>query len=463
MQLNIFRDRDLFLPNLGGQAAFLDDYEHRCVAFVGGWGSGKTWAGARKLVNLHVINGSDGNGKLTGVKGLTIAPTYQLALTVNVPEIGRALTEVGLKFTFSGDGRQFCFTVPELSTARQPSQILVRSAERADRLAGFEVGHLWGDEAGRWRYDPMDIIGDTMLQAEGRLRAPGARFTQALYTFTHEGDCTRVYERFEMGAAGDASMAVYRATTDDNPLMREYARHKRLTLPPALAAQYIDGRAMSLRGSAVYAAFDPAKHVDAGLVLSNDLPLHLSLDFNIDPGMHGVLGQHLASEQVLTAVHEIHEPRMDVRRLLAALRELTEREYGGWRWPTLAVYGDASGRGKGAGTGDSCWDIVREGLRHAGVKFTLNVPRANPTVADRVNAVNCALWGLDARVRYRIHPRCKLLLRDLREMKWTDGELDKRVRALSHASDAEGYRVVELLPIRRFERTSRIGSVGFSG
>jgi len=465
MQLNVLRDADLFIPYRGGQAEFLDDYEHRCVAFIGGWGSGKTWAGARKLVNLHVINSSDDRGRPTGVKGLTIAPTYQLALTVNVPEIGRALSEAGLTYRFSGDGRHFCFTVNELSTDDQPSQILVRSAERADRFAGFEVGHLWGDEAGRWKTDAADLIGDVMLQAEGRLRSPKARICQACYTFTHEGDCTRVYERFEMaGAAGgdDASIAVYRAMTDDNPLMREYARHKRLTLPPLLAAQYLDGRAISLRGNAVYPVFDPRQHLDASLTLADDLPLHLSMDFNIEPGMHGVLGQFMQQEQSLTAVHEIHEPRMDVRRMLAALRDLIEREYGGWRWPKLALFGDATGRGKWAGTGQSCWDMVREGLRLADLPFSLHVPRANPSVSDRVNAFNCALWGMDGRVRYRLHPRCKLLMRDLREMKWSDGELDKRDRSLSHASDADGYRVFELLPIRRAEKIARAGTVGFS-
>src|ERR1700678_3894590 len=94
--VNIVEDPDLFAPHPGGQAAFLGDYIHRYVAFAGGWGSGKSWAGARKLANLHVLNSFDEEGSPTCVKGLAIAPTYQLALDVNVPMLRGAFDEMGL-------------------------------------------------------------------------------------------------------------------------------------------------------------------------------------------------------------------------------------------------------------------------------------------------------------------------------------------------------------------------------
>ncbi|MGA2232312.1 MAG: hypothetical protein ABSH22_15550, partial [Tepidisphaeraceae bacterium] len=89
--------RDHFRPHPGGQAAFLDDSRHRYVAFIAGWGAGKTWAGARKLVNLHVCNAFDDSGKPTGVKGLAIAPTYQVATSVLVPHLKAALRESKLR------------------------------------------------------------------------------------------------------------------------------------------------------------------------------------------------------------------------------------------------------------------------------------------------------------------------------------------------------------------------------
>lgn len=447
----------------GGQRRFLANFHDRYVAYAAGWGAGKTWAGARKLISLHVYNAVDARGRFTGVRGLVVAPTYQLAATVLIPELARAMCESNLSFDFLGDQRRFCFVLPDLGTSRRPSEILIRSAERPDRIAGFEVGHVWGDEVGRWHQNENDPMDDAMLQAEGRLRDPRANFLQANYTFTHEGDATRVYQRFEEECAGHPDYALYRGTSRDNPLMRLYADEKRRDLTPELAAQYLDGRAISRRGNAVYGSFDDSKNVDERLSLSDALPLHLSVDFNIDPGMHAIIGQHFAGEDLLTAVHEIHGERMDLRAMIHSLRRLIEVELGGWRWPSLWIFGDASGSGKWAGSGESCWDIVVQAMQLAGLPYRLKVPRANPPVGDRVNAFNCALNSLDGRTRYKAHPRCKLLMRDLRQLRWSRGEIDKTDRQLSHCADAEGYRVHYLMPIRPLRPAANmIATVGFS-
>jgi len=468
--LTLLEDPSLFPPHPRdaqgsptAQELFLDDYVHRYCAFVAGWGGGKTWAGARKLVNLHLVNAFDDAGRPTAVKGLAIAPTYQIAATVLVPELRQALTEADLSHRFLSDQRRFCFVLPDLGTNEFPSEILVRSAERPDRLVGFEVGHLWGDEAGHYRQNEDDPTDDVMLQAEGRLRAPNARFLQANYTFTHEGDCTAVFRRFEEDLSDHPDYGLYRGSSDQNPLMRRYAQEKRARLSPQLASQYLDGHALNLRGGWVYSSFNANLHVDPNVELSDALPLHLSIDFNIDPGMHAVLGQHWPEKDLLTAVHEIHSPRMDVRQMLHALRTLIERDLGGWHWPALWAFGDATGSGKWAGTGESCWDIVSQEMRAAGVPLRLLVPRANPFVADRVNAFNCALHSLDGKVRYKLHPRCTTLLRDLKQMRWSHGQIDKSDRRLSHAADAEGYRVHYLLPIRPiWHRAAVGGTVAFS-
>ena len=46
-----------------------------------------TWAGARKLIDLHLHNAFDANRKPTGVKSAVIAPTYQLANDFDIPEL----------------------------------------------------------------------------------------------------------------------------------------------------------------------------------------------------------------------------------------------------------------------------------------------------------------------------------------------------------------------------------------
>ena len=63
-------------PNARGQAQFAFEDANRFVALAGGWGSGKTWVGARKLVRLHALNAVDDAGAPTGgPTGLQVRPS----------------------------------------------------------------------------------------------------------------------------------------------------------------------------------------------------------------------------------------------------------------------------------------------------------------------------------------------------------------------------------------------------
>lgn len=465
--VEITEDEAIWTPNPGGQAGFINDYRHRYVAFAAGWGTGKTWAGARKSASLHVFNAFDDDGRPTYCKGLVIEPTYSLARTIAIPELRAAFDEAGLSHRFVGDPQRFCFELPDLGMRGRPSEILIRSADSPELITGFQVAWCWGDEAARWYSHAEDPTQDALLQADGRLRDPRARLLQMNLTFTHEGDATPVYRRFENDKR--PGHAIYHGRTEENPAMRAFAEEQRRQLTPELASQYLDGNAANFRGSSVYSSFDADRNLDAGLVLAEQLPLQLAVDFNISPGMHAIVGQHVQTADLLTAVHEIHEPRLDVRGMVARLMEFVKRQ-GGWKWPELHLFGDPAGNSKWSASGEqSAWDVLREAVRAADfrylsepVRVVSKVGKSAPLVGDRVNAVNCALHGVDGRVRYRIHPSCVNLIRDFKQMKWQDGELGKADRRLSHASDADGYRVEWLMPIRK-RRDTGAGGIGFAG
>ncbi len=454
MSISLVTDDTLFVANPGGQRGFLDDYVHRHVALVGGWFSGKTWAGARKLADLHVWNAFDCGHRPTCVKGLIVAPNYSLARTINVPEMQAAFDAMGLSHRFKSDPRHYCLVLPDLGTRRNPSEILVRSAESPESITGFTVGHVWGDEAARWPVDPQDPLRDPFLQIAGRLRDPRARMLQAIFTFTHEGDETKVYRDFERDPR--PGHALYRSGTFDNPHARSFGEEMTRQLTPELRAQYLEGQAIRFHGHAVYSAFDEASNTDGGLELVGGLPLQLAIDFNISPGMHAIVGQHFVDRDLLTAVYELHQPRMDVRQLMGAFAGLLD--LAGRKWPEVQLYGDASGHSKWAGSGESCWDMVRQAMGQIGLPYRLKTPAANPPVADRVNAFNCALKDLAGVSHYKAHPRCQRLIRDFKQMKWDGGELNKTDREQSHASDADGYRVHWVRPIRRLVSGGQLGS-----
>ena len=430
-------------PNPGGQASFAGDWQHPFIALEGGWGAGKTWIGARKLLTLHIHNAFDCRGQPTYVPHAVVAPTYRNAMDVDVPELLRACDEIGLSCLWKSSTAELTF--PDLGRRSRPSVILVRTASAPDHITGWQVGGAWGDEAARWKSDRFNPKGDAYLQLTGRVRHPDANFCQLMLTYTNEGDATRVYEEFH---AGHADHSLYRAATSENPVMQDFYDLQSRLLTPELRKQYLDGEAISLRGARVYPVFDAKRHVDESLTLADELPLQVAIDFNIAPGMHAEIGQYRPQNDLFTVVHELYAPRLDLRGLLQRL-QLLVHQLGGFKWPELQVFGDATGANQWAGTGESCYQILRQALEAMNVRYRFRVPRVNPPVVDRVNAMNVAMLDLTGEVHWKCHSRCVRLIEDLCHLKRDEfGEIDKRDRRLSHASDAEGYRVAYLRPAR---------------
>jgi len=198
---------------------------------------------------------------------------------------------------------------------------------------------------------------------------------------------------------------------------------------------------------AVYDTFDAACLDPDADAFSPSLPLALCFDYNINPGMHGLIGQYDPRQDVFRVGHEIHEERMSLAASLDAFVQWVHRQ-GGWKWGPLQVYGDASGRASSIITGESSYDRIRARLTAAGIKFTICVPASNPPVADRVAAVNDALKDATGTRRMFVHPRCERLITDFRKMTMDEyGDINKTQRRISHASDALGYWVYEVRPV----------------
>jgi hypothetical protein len=198
----------------------------------------------------------------------------------------------------------------------------------------------------------------------------------------------------------------------------------------------------------LYGHFGP-ENLDKTLALRPGVPLHVSFDFNRNPGMHVEVGQFDPAADLITCVHEVHGPYMKLAPSLDALGKLIA-DTGGWRYPHLEVYGDATGTQERAETTFTCYQTIIQWLKGKGWPYQLKVPAANPPVRDRVETFNNALRDAAGDVHYKVHPRCERLVADLKWMKEDEQGLeDKRDQKLSHASSAEGYRVIRLRPMFR--------------
>ena len=79
-------------------------------------------------------------------------------------------------------------------------------------------------------------------------------------------------------------------------------------------------------------------------------------------------------------------------------------------------------------------------------RVSYKVPKANPAVRDRGNAVNAKLRNARGDSAMFVDPRCKQLIADFEQVTYRDStmEIDKnKDRRRTHLSDALGYLVCE--------------------
>jgi hypothetical protein len=196
-----------------------------------------------------------------------------------------------------------------------------------------------------------------------------------------------------------------------------------------------------------YANYIPAVHEDKGVGLRKDLPLQLSFDFNVNPGVHCIVGQYDQRADLFTAVHEVYGPRQKTRGTMHALKKLIQ-SLGGWQWPEIQVFGDRNGNSEHTTTDSTDYHIIGEELAGCGRPVRMRVQTKNPPIKRRMISFNEALRDGRGDVHYRVNPlTCPRLCRDLRNVKEDeDGLIDKSNPDLTHPSDAEGYRITYLRP-----------------
>lgn len=274
----------------------------------------------------------------------------------------------------------------------------------------------------------------------------------------------------------------WRFSVRDNYLLHDreaYVEALESNLDPRRQPAEIDGHWMR-GGGGVYYAYDPEIHgkppegIPAVDAVDMSQPLAWSHDFNVHL-MCSVIAQVYEQpkalippenpeekptyaipvagwqEKVLRALDEFALEDSSSPQVLEAFlnsrwfeiaMQIQERSQDGFG---LYLYGDPAGNSRSQtadarGASRTNWDILKNGLRAAGLRVKMRVRRAQPTIVNRVNRANEQFiaghrpgMSVDAR-------KCKVLVRDWREVQWAKNGLDIiKTQELSHASDAWAY------------------------
>ena len=385
----------------------------RFPAMVAGFGAGKTHALVLRTLNKIFSQG--------GADVAYYLPNYPLVRTIAYPRFQAALDDIGIPYELNRS---------EHVIRVNNRQIIFRTMENPDTIVGYEVGDSMVDELDTLPANKANDVWNKIIARNRQKKANGHTNTVAVGT-TPEG-FRFVYERWYKNPS--ESYELIKAPTYSNPhLPAGYIESLRETYPAQLLNAYIEGEFVNLTAGTVYINYDRLLNAK-GLVPSTNETLHIGMDFNVNNMAAAI---HVMRDGNAYAVDEVSGGQ-DTPNVIRTLRN---------RYPDnpIIVYPDASG-GATSTTNAASSDLVL--LRNAG--FTINAPRANGRVKDRVAAVNMALCNNEGHRLYYINiDKCPNIALGLEQQAYDkNGEPDKST-GFDHMNDAVGYFVVRKMPIKR--------------
>ena len=329
------------------------------------------------------------------------------------------------------------------------SVIGFKSADSGRRkFQGAERDYVWFDEE-----PPEEIYDEAVIRvASGsRLRIFGT--CTLLPPEGAAGGVSWAYGRIiKPWMAGSDLVNVFQASIYDNPHLQKDELRRLEAIYPAGSVQRrirLDGELLpGLSGARAYPGFDPRRNT---AVLTDgpipSWPLCWCWDFNVEP-MVTLVGQR--RQGVFYVYREFVLAEGNIAEMVDWFRSVYPAHPGG-----VLVYGDATGTARTSQTGISDYMMIQNLMRSYPSSVKLKIPFSNPSVRDRINAVNRACWTEDGEACLVIdRDQCPELLADLEQVlldprgkiKKTTDRRDPYSRR-THVSDALGYWIVAEAPV----------------
>ena len=414
--------RDKILADcLPAQREFLADEQHRILSYIGGFGSGKSWALAAKLIFLGLRN--------PGQTIMACEPTFPMIRTVLIPALDGALEQWGIDYEFRASPQ------PEyrMNLPTGPVTILCQSAENYQRIRGQNLAAAVWDEADTSPVDTAQKAGEMLL---ARMRT--GNVNQLAIASTPEG-FRYCYRTFVENDGPDKRLI--RVKTRDNPhLPKEFIPSLERNYPSQLIAAYLEGHFVNLASCSLYPEFDRS------LNYSDTQPTQLDTIYvGVDINVGNSVTQHLVrrGDEFHFFAEAVYRDTFQMARGLA---EMYPHHF---RAQQLVLVPDAASKQRStAAAQESDLGI----LKKAG--HVVKAQQSNPLIQDRVNAVNALL---EQRL-VKVGNGCRNLIRTFEQHAYDDrGRPEKGgvgMDDLSHAGDAAGYVLYRMKAIRQYKTGS---------
>ena len=418
---------------LPAQRSFHGDLTTPFKGYSGPIGSGKSYALAYEAILLSRLN--------PGLLGLVGAPTYRMLEDSTQRTFFDVLNAEGIQYDFSKQNNRIRFR-------GNGSEIIFRTMENPERLRGPNLAWFALDELTYTREDAWTRL-------LGRLRHPQARRLCGCAVWTPKG-YDWVYQRFVEQHSQDYRL-IQASPKENVHLPKDFYDRLKDSYAELFYRQEVLGEYLDVFGGNAYYAFSD-ENIEKAKYNPN-LPLCWTLDFNVDP-MCSLICQveeykrtswAQASYECRKVLHVLDEIILPNSNTIEAAEQFIQRlgSLTGQPAPLkVNIYGDASGNSRTSKSGRTDYELIREFFRRFPITIDLRQNSANPIVRDRVNTVNNALCSVSKDRSVLIDPKCRELIKDLRQVRWQrdaagnpTGTLDKTDSQRTHLSDALSYLV----------------------
>jgi len=401
------------MPTLSApQNIFLNGLKTKYRAYVGGFGSGKTFVGCVDLLTFF--------GKHPGTVQGYFGISYPSMRDIFYPTFEEAAHMMGFTVVIREANKE----AHVYRNGFYYGTVICRSMDNPGSIVGFKISRALVDE--------IDVLPKVKannawnkIVARMRLKIDGVENSIGVTT-TPEGFLF-VYSKFKKEPTKSYSMV--QASTYENAkyLPDDYIDTLKETYPGELINAYIEGEFVNLTSGTIYTEFDRVLH-STDVTWNGREPLHVGLDFNVC-NMSAAIS--VIRGGMCYVVDEI-TGGYDTPSIIETLRER-------YRKAQINIYPDASGKNRNAQ--DASESSIHL-LRQAG--FNVLAKSKNPFVKDRILSVNTSFKRGNVFVNVSA---CPVLASNLEQQVYNDaGEPDK-TQNNDHTNDAIGYLINYKFPV----------------
>jgi hypothetical protein len=301
------------------------------------------------------------------------------------------------------------------------STIVLRSSENFDALRGGKYNLIICDEFADMKPEAWyEVLRPTLSDTKGHALFIGSpKGRNHFYELWSSAEHTEDWARWQFttldGMQVDAEeIQAARRDLDERQFDQEYL------------AQFVS------YSSVIFYGFG-SDNVRVAPVLPTDrTPLHIGVDFNVDP-MSAVICQKDAN-----SIHVFDEIEIYGSNSLELVKEIRSR-YGNNR--QMFVYPDASGAKRTTNSPG-----LTDHLVFSNNGFILKVDPTNPPVAEAIGVVNSLLRSASGEVKLTIDPKCKKLIECMNKFTYKEGTRIPDKGIWDHMPDALRYVCYKLFP-----------------